>query len=83
MLLVLLVGIPAAIYFLTKYDDKLYPELTKFRTFIGSSVLAVLAFGLGKCLTPAFYIFVPILALVSIVSMAASEYKSNMDLHRK
>ena len=79
LLVVLLGGIPATIYFLTKYDKQLYSELVKFRTSVGSPIATLLAFVLGKYLTPAFYIFVPILFIITAISHGARWYKMKID----
>lgn len=75
LLVTLLGGIPAAIYFLTKYDGQLYSELVKIRTLMGGYLAAALAFSLGKYITPAFYIFVPIFMILIVVSSVIRRYR--------
>ena len=75
LLVTLLAGIPAAIYLLTKYDSHLYSELAKIRTLIGGYVALALAVALGKYITPAFYIFVPIFMILIVVSSVIQRYR--------
>lgn len=74
LLVVLLVGIPSVIYFLTKYNGRLYSELIKTKTYLGCYIFAVFSYFLGKYLTPAFYIFLLVFVVAAVISFQTQKH---------
>ncbi len=76
ILVTLLVGIPAALYCLTKYANVLFQLSTKPLAFLVCITFGVLSYFLGGYITPAFYIFMVIFALLGLVCVGAHVKKA-------